>query len=125
MADAPPAQQQALMRASRPFLYGPWDERTQAHALTADHQSSRRAELGFAAGAEQVDVPALLAQLGQVQSPVLVVGGERDAVTGVEAVHAVAASFPDARTVVLPGAGHFPWIDEPDAFREAVAEFLA
>jgi proline iminopeptidase len=125
MADAPPAQQQALMRASRPFLYGRWDGRAQAHALTADHQSSRRAELGFAAGAEQVDVPALLAQLGQVQSPVLVVGSERDAVTGVEAVHAVAASFPDARTVVLPGAGHFPWIDEPDAFREAVAEFLA
>lgn len=125
MADAPPAQQQALMRASRPFLYGRWDERTQAHALTADRQSSRRAELGFAAGADEVDVPALLARLGQVQSPVLVVGGERDAVTGVVSVHAVAASFPNASAVVLPGAGHFPWVDEPDAFCEAVAGFLA
>jgi len=125
MADAPPAQQQALMRASRPFLYGRWDERTQAHALTADRQSSRRAELGFAAGADEVDVPALLARLGQVQSPVLVVGGERDAVTGVVSVNAVAASFPNASAVVLPGAGHFPWVDEPDAFCEAVAGFLA
>jgi len=125
MADAPPAQQQALMRAGRPFLYGRWDERTQAHALTADRQSSRRAELGFAAGADEVDVPALLARLGQVQSPVLVVGGERDAVTGVVSVHAVAASFPNASAVVLPGAGHFPWVDEPDAFCEAVAGFLA
>lgn len=125
MADAPPAQQQALMRASRPFLYGRWDERTQAHALTADRQSSRRAELGFAAGADEVDVPALLARLGQVQSPVLVVGGERDAVTGVVSVNAVAVSFPNASAVVLPGAGHFPWVDEPDAFCEAVAGFLA
>jgi len=125
MADAPPAQQQALMRASRPFLYGRWDERTQAHALTADRQSSRRAELGFAAGADEVDVPALLARLGQVQSPVLVVGGERDAVTGVVSVHAVAASFPNASAVVLPGAGHFPWVDEPEAFYDAVAAFLA
>ena len=125
MADAPPAQQQALMRASRPFLYGRWDERTQAHALTADRQSSRRAELGFAAGADEVDVPALLARLGQVQSPVLVVGGERDAVTGVVSVRAVAASFPNASAVVLPGAGHFPWVDEPEAFCEAVAGFLA
>ncbi len=125
MADAPPALQQALMRASRPFLYGRWDERTQAHALTADRQSSRRAELGFAAGADEVDVPALLARLGQVQSPVLVVGGERDAVTGVVSVNAVAVSFPNASAVVLPGAGHFPWVDEPDAFCEAVAGFLA
>jgi len=125
MADAPPAQQQVLMRASRPFLYGRWDERTQAHALMADRQSSRRAELGFAAGADEVDVPALLARLGQVQSPVLVVGGERDAVTGVVSVRAVAASFPNASAVVLPGAGHFPWVDEPDAFCEAVAGFLA
>ena len=28
MADAPRAQQQALMRATRPFMYGRWDERT-------------------------------------------------------------------------------------------------
>jgi len=125
MADAPPAQQQALMRASRPFLYGRWDERTQAHALTGDRQSSRRAELGFAAGADEVDVPALLGRLGQVQSPVLVVGGECDAVTGVVSVHAVAASFLNASAVVLPGAGHFPWVDEPEAFYEAVAGFLA
>jgi proline iminopeptidase len=45
-------------------------------------------------------------------------------VHGVDAVHEVAASFAGARTVVLPGAGHFPWVDEPAAFSTAVAEFL-
>jgi pimeloyl-ACP methyl ester carboxylesterase len=124
MAFAPPAQQQSLMRATRPFFYGCWDDRTQAHAASADRQSSKRAELGFAAGAEQVDVDAIVAGLAAVAAPVLVIGGERDALTGLESVSAVAASFPHAQTVVLPRAGHFPWVDEPAAFVDAVRAFL-
>ena len=125
LADAAPAQRQALVRATRPFLYGRWDERTQAHAASADRQSSRRAELGFGAGGEQVDVPGLLASLGRLDVPVLVVGAERDAATGLASVDAVAASFPSAETAVVPGAGHFPWVDEPEAFRTLVSAFLA
>jgi pimeloyl-ACP methyl ester carboxylesterase len=125
LADAAPAQRQALVRATRPFFYGRWDERTQAHAASADRQSNRRAEQGFGAGADAVDVAHLATGLGRVTAPVLVIGGERDGVTGVDAVHEVAASFSDARAVVLAGAGHFPWVDEPDAFRDAVTPFLA
>lgn len=125
LATAAPAQRQALVRATRPFLYGRWDERTQEHAAGADRQSNRRAEEGWGLGAEQVDLGALARGLGRVTAPVLVVGGERDAATGVDAVHEVAASFPTARTVVLPRAGHFPWVDEPEAFAAAVAGFLA
>lgn len=44
--------------------------------------------------------------------------------TGVASVAAVGASFPAAQTVVLPRAGHFPWVDEPEAFRAAVEPFL-
>jgi proline iminopeptidase len=124
-AGAAPAQQQALVRATRPFFYGRWDERTQEHAASADRQSNRRAEDGFGAGAERIDVARLLAGLAVVRAPVLVIGGERDGVTGVEAVHQVAASFPSAQTVVLDRAGHFPWVDEPEAFSAAVAGFLA
>ena len=124
LQDAPPAQAQALVRATRPFFYGRWDERTHAHAATADRQSSRRAELGFAAGADDIDVAALRAGLLQVQAPVLVVGGERDALTGVASVYRVAEAFPAARAEVLPRAGHFPWVDEPAAFRALVEPFL-
>lgn len=125
LADAPPAQQQSLVRATRPFFYGRWDERTQAHAATADRQSSKRAELGFGAGVQEVDVPGLLATLAGLDVPVLVVGGDRDALTGVASVRNVAAAFPSATTVVLPRAGHFPWVDEPEAFRTAVSSFLS
>ena len=124
-AGVPPAQTQSLVRATRPFFYGRWDDRTQAHAATADRQSSKRAELGFGAGIEDVDLTGMLASLAALPVPVLVLGGERDALTGVESVHAVAASFPNATAAVLPRAGHFPWVDEPEAFSAAVSSFLA
>lgn len=123
---APPSQQQMLWRAVRPFLYGRWDERTQAHAATADSQVSKRAELGFAPTRDaDVNIAALVAGLASVTAPVLVIGGERDALTGVAAVHAVAESFPFARTAVLSRAGHFPWVDEGAVFADAVRDFLA
>ena len=125
LVDAPPGQQQALVRATRPFFYGRWDERTKAHAATADTQSSKRAELAFGAGTDGVDVAAVREALQRSAFPVLVVGGERDALTGVASVHAVASWFPGARAEVLPRAGHFPWVDEPEAFRAVVGAFLA
>jgi pimeloyl-ACP methyl ester carboxylesterase len=126
METAPPSQQQMLARAVRPFFYGRWDATTQAHARTADQQVSKRAELGFRPTSDaDVDVVALVAGLQAVQAPVLVVGGERDALTGVAAVHVVAGSFLHGRAVVVPRAGHFPWVDEPAAFAEVVRGFLA
>ena len=123
LADASPAEKQALVRATRPFFYGRWDARTQEHAASADRQGSPRAELGFGLDAD-VDVTDVLADLRALRRPVLVVGGERDAITGVASVHRVADTFPSARAVVLPRAGHFPWVDEPEAFRAAVEPFL-
>ena len=125
LADAPPAQQQALLRATRPFFYGRWDERTAAHAATADRQSSKRAELGFGVGIEDIDRRGMLASLAALVAPVLVLGGERDALTGVASVDLVAGTFARAHPVVLSRAGHFPWVDEPAAFRTAVSQFLA
>ena len=124
LEDAPPSMRASLERATRPFFYGRWDERTQAHAATADTQSSKRAVLGFSADPAELDVAALVEGMGRVTAPVLAVGGERDALTGVESVHAVAAAFPDGRAAVVPGAGHFPWVDEPAAFRAAVDPFV-
>lgn len=124
MADAPRSQHATLERATRAFGYGRWDARTQAHAAGADTQSSKRALLGFAAGVGEVDVAALLAGLGQVVAPVLVVGATRDAMTGLASVAAVAAGFPTATVVWVEGAGHFPWVDQPEGFVSAVAPFL-
>lgn len=127
LAGAPPAQRPALERATRPFFYGRWEARQQEHAATADTQMSQRAALGFGGGGgpdDRADVPALLAGLAALTAPVLVVGAERDGATGTDAVAEVAASFTDVRTALVAGAGHFPWVDEPEAFRAALAPFL-
>jgi proline iminopeptidase len=36
-----------------------------------------------------------------------------------------AALFEDARVETVPAAGHFPWLEEPEAFRAAVERLLA
>ncbi len=130
--DAPPAQRPALMRAIRPFLYARWDERCRTHAESAERQTSRRAELGFhvpdgaasAAGAPAADA-AIVAGLPSVEAEVLVVAGEQDALTGVQAAYDVAACFAHGEVVVLEAAGHFPWVDAPKAFRAVVGGFLS
>lgn len=124
LEEAPPSQRASMERATRPFFYGRWDERTQEHAASADRQSSKRAMLGFGFGAEELDLAALLEGLGQVAAPVLVVGGERDTMTGLLSVERVARCFPQGSAVVIPRAGHFPWIDEPAGFVSAVLPHL-
>jgi pimeloyl-ACP methyl ester carboxylesterase len=125
LADAMPAERAALERALRPFWYGRWDERCQEHAASADAQTSKRALLGFGAGVTQAERDAVVGRLSEVSAPVLVVAGERDGLTGVESARAVAGAFPQSRLALLPEAGHFPWVDEPEAFRSAVSGFLA
>jgi pimeloyl-ACP methyl ester carboxylesterase len=57
--------------------------------------------------------------------PTLVVWGEEDHVLPVEHATAAAELMPGARTVVLPGVGHFPHREAPDAFVAAVTDFVA
>ena len=54
----------------------------------------------------------------------LVVVGELDAMTGVSVAERLAEVLSDARVAVVPGAGHFPWVDQPKAFSSTVATFL-
>lgn len=122
---ADPGVQRRLSRSMRPFYYGRWDERTSAHAATADAQMAPRAALGFGRDIDHDAARALLAGLATLRAPCLVVAGERDGMTGVSGARQVAAGIAGARVEVLPGAGHFPWVDAPDAVRDAVEGFLA
>ncbi|MFE7492999.1 alpha/beta fold hydrolase, partial [Kitasatospora sp. NPDC057541] len=58
-------------------------------------------------------------------SPVLVVAGAEDGVAGVDKPRHVASCYPAGRLEVLAGSGHWPWVDEPTAFRDLVTGFLA
>lgn len=63
-------------------------------------------------------------ELGRIAVPTLVVVGERDTLTPLAAAQTVRAGVPSSRLVVLPGAGHVPMFDRPDAFADALLAFL-
>src|ERR1700742_3635692 len=55
-----------------------------------------------------------------IKVPATVVVGERDMMTPAKAGRALAAAIPNARTVVLPGAGHMMMAERPDEVLAAI-----
>ncbi|MPY59227.1 alpha/beta fold hydrolase [Streptomyces spongiae] len=67
--------------------------------------------------------PELYAACQALDLPVVIVDGERD-IRPRSAVDSLERALPQVRRVVLPDAGHLPWVEDPDGFREAVATVL-
>jgi uncharacterized protein len=66
------------------------------------------------------------AQPGVSATPMLLVVGDRDAVTPVDQVRAVARRYPRAEVLVVPGAGHLQAIKvDRQAYTATVLDFLA
>jgi pimeloyl-ACP methyl ester carboxylesterase len=61
--------------------------------------------------------------LGTVRVPALLVWGEADARSPLQAGREMAALMPDARLVVIPGAGHLSNVEAPEQFNAAVRDF--
>lgn len=60
--------------------------------------------------------------LGRVECPTLVVHGEADPIPW-EFGKFIADRIPGAKLVVIPGASHFPFVEDRAAFQRAVEEF--
>jgi pimeloyl-ACP methyl ester carboxylesterase len=65
------------------------------------------------------------AELGSVTAPTLLVWGDRDALVPATWASEVQAVIPDARLLILPGAGHVANYDRPGPFNAATRAFLA
>jgi len=59
-----------------------------------------------------------------IRMPALIVWGDQDQEVPRRAMETMAAGLPDARLVVFEGAGHFPFLDQPERFTRTVTEFL-
>lgn len=123
METASPRLRSELERMTRPFWYGRWDERAQLHAAGADKQMSLRANAGYVPGPDY-DAEAARESLKTIRAETLIVVGELDALTGVSVAEQFAETLPSTEVAVVPDAGHFPWVDQPEAFRDIVAGFL-
>ena len=64
-------------------------------------------------------------QLNRVETPTLVSVGELDPVTPVPAAEEIVDVLPDGvgELAIVEGAGHFPWLDEPDRYWPAIINF--
>ncbi|MER6840695.1 alpha/beta fold hydrolase [Streptomyces platensis] len=113
-----------LLFAAAPLAYGRWDEPQRAHAATEGEQLGPVPRAGFWQGVDEQLRLTLLTGLREVTCPVLVVTGDRDGVTGMQAGELVAASFADAQVHPLHSVGHYPWVDEPPLFAELLETFL-
>ncbi|MEU1278586.1 alpha/beta hydrolase [Streptomyces sp. NPDC005805] len=126
---------EADWEAAAPFSHGRWDGT--ARALRASGPAQRNAEAAAVyfgdadggepdGGADDGTSPAAVRDaLARFGGRVLLLAGEFDVASPPRTVLASADAYPRAETVVLPGAGHFPWNDDPKGFTAAVTGFLA
>jgi pimeloyl-ACP methyl ester carboxylesterase len=80
---------------------------------------------GLARFARRVAAPAppVIDRLGEIGVPALILVGEKDE-PYLRAAEVMEAKLRDAERVSIPGAGHIANLDEPEAFNDAVVQFL-
>ncbi|MGW2410346.1 alpha/beta fold hydrolase [Streptomyces sp. NPDC001739] len=110
--------------AAMPFFYGRWDAAAQAHAAAEVAQTNDEAAEHYApAGA--FEPAATRAALAALRAPVLFLAGELDGGPLPRIAATIAGLLPTAELTVQPGAGHYPWLDDPAFFVRTVEAFLA
>ena len=108
--------------AIMPMYFHRWDETAQAFigSLAGTTFHSR---VGPSWSAEQATMD-LRPELGKIRTPTLVVVGDDDFICDVTAGREMADGIPGAELAIIEEAGHFPWVEQPAAFRQVVDEFL-
>jgi pimeloyl-ACP methyl ester carboxylesterase len=64
-------------------------------------------------------------ELARIDAPTLVITGALDFITGPIAAGEIGEGIANAETIVLPGTGHFIFVEAPERFREEVTRWLA
>ena len=75
-------------------------------------------------GARGADAAALARsgeRMRELAGPALVVWGEKDPFLEPAWAQRLAAALPSARAEVVPGAGHWPWVDDPSVVARVAA----
>jgi pimeloyl-ACP methyl ester carboxylesterase len=103
---------------------GPMPQEWQDSVLDHFDQGTQRAILRLHRSSPPAVLEAAGAQLGRLQMPALVLWGLRDPYISGRFGRAYADALQQAELVELSDAGHWPWLDRPDAI-DRVVEFLS
>lgn len=102
-----------------PAMYAAWTPREQAHATEGRTLlETVRTFLGVTLPTDFTE------RLGRTRARVRIIAGAKDYSTGLAPVLAAATLFTDSDTVVIDDCGHYPWVEQPEAFRRAADGFL-
>ena len=80
---------------------------------------------GGSVGERHQDTLDLRADLRRITVPTLVVVGEDDFICDRQSARIPADGIAGARLAVISEAGHFPWVEQPLAFRAELYAFLS
>lgn len=67
----------------------------------------------------------VIARVGEIHAPALVLCGREDKMTPVKYSEFLASRLPNARLVMVEGAGHFVMLEQPGAVNQALVDWLA
>ncbi|GAA5195457.1 alpha/beta hydrolase [Rugosimonospora acidiphila] len=110
-------------QALTPFTYGRWDAAARAHAAGMDAaRNDAVAAQYYSEGA--LDPPATRAALAGLAVPVLLVAGEYDPSLPPHRAAEYVGMFGRAELAVLPGGGHYPWLDDAQWWVRTLTGFL-
>lgn len=88
-------------------------------------EERRRGQLELYRSLEFEQLAAYDGRLAAMGVPTLLLWGEKDDFAPVAGAFRFQRELPDTELVVIEGAGHFVWEDEPERCAEAVTAFLA
>lgn len=98
-----------------PLGYARWDARSQRHALLGE-TNFRALQSFFSAPPPH----GLIRRIGELRVPVHIIGGAADLLSGRATVEALSRALFDSSVEFLEASGHYPWVDQPEAFACAV-----
>ncbi len=116
----------AMQRYFRLMFKGSFHNRVLADELTLEFPAdygARSKLIGYLAKDPQLQTYDLLAQLGTITCPVLIIGGDSDLVPA-ESNELIHSQIRGSRLLILKNCGHFPFLEAPTQFFPAVRDFL-
>jgi 3-oxoadipate enol-lactonase len=121
--DAPAVEQIAYWSGTDPWFVAPANTAAcdRLHALLTANPQNLRPPMEL----ERLPERPALPRLGEIAVPTLIVAGEQDHPDVHAHCGAIEAAAPGATRVVLPGSGHVPHLEAPEAFDRVVLDFLA
>lgn len=75
-------------------------------------------------GADRAALSADRTAYARLTMPAAILWGDKDTVTPLDQAHDLKTLLPQATLAILPGLGHIPQIEDPDAFNDALLKAL-